>query len=45
MSLHMKTVNGWYKGGKEVIREGEDDPDKDFNFVKNDDDCDYIYLL
>ena len=45
LSLHMNTVNGWYEGGKEVNREGEDDPDKDFNFVKNDDDCDNIYLL
>ena len=45
LALHMKTDCGQYEGGNEASREGEDDPDKDFNFVKNDDDCDNLYLL
>ena len=50
LSLHMQTVGGWLEGDMELTRGGEDvrntdDPDKNFNFVLNDDECDNIYLL
>ena len=50
MSLHIKAVDGWHEGFKEVFREGEVEDvtgaaDGDFNFIKNDVNSDNIYLL
>ena len=39
-------VDGCYEGHQELFREGEDDDaDKEFNFVKNDNDFDNMYLI
>ena len=39
-------VDGCYEGHQELFREGEDDDaDKEFNFVKNDNDFDDLYLI
>ena len=46
--MHEKAsaADGWDQGDKELFREGEDeDADMEFNYVKNDDDLDEMYLI
>ena len=48
MVMHGKAsaADGWDQGDKELFREGEDeDADMEFNYVKNDDDLDEMYLI